>query len=404
MVMLLIKLSWRNVWRHKRRSLITALSVVITLFFMVLLESLNQGVSDYIIENEISIYSSHLELKRTDYAERRGIQQAITNADTLIAVLETLPEMLNISRRLEMLVLVSDEANSRPAVMWGLEFEKEHLLSSYIDNSEGFENDNTIWMGKEMAAVMGVQAGDSLILIGQTYFGRVAALEVLVHQLFEVPVRDVGQHFIMAPIGMVEEFANIQGGATSVLVTLADKNNASATKGNIIRIIDADGLEISTWEDIMAGRLSTYQLRSAVLNVLKIILFVVMGFGILSTIILTNNERKHEFGVLMALGMKRSLLVMTIITEMFFIGLIGLLAAMAAVFPLITVIYNNPIPLKGELATIMSRFNVDPVIVMSNNPEIFIKNAAIGIVLLMSISLLASTMIVMHKISHAINT
>ncbi len=404
MVMLLIKLSWRNVWRHKRRSLITALSVVITLFFIVLLESLNQGASDYLIENEINIYSSHLEVKNEAYVERRGIQQAITNADALIAVLETLPDMINISRRLEMLVLVSDEANSRPAVLWGLEFEKEHLLSLYIDNSEGLENDNIIWMGKEMAAILGVQAGDSLILIGQTYFGRVAATEVLVHQLFDIPVREVGQNIIMAPVSMVEEFADIQGGATSVLITLADKNNASDIRSYMIDNIDVEGLEITTWAEVIAGRLAAYQLRSAVLNVLKIILFVVMGFGILSTIILTNNERKHEFGVLMALGMKRTLLVRVIITEMLFIGLIGLLAALLAVFPIITIVYNNPILLKGELATIMMRSNVEPLIVTSNDPEIFIKNAIIVILLIMSITLLASTMIVLQRISNAINT
>ncbi len=69
-----------------------------------------------------------------------------------------------------------------------------------------------------------------------------------------------------------------------------------------------------------------------------------------------------------------------------------------------TIVYNNPILLKGELATIMLRSNVEPLIVMSNDPEIFIKNAIIVILLIMSITLLASTMIVLQKTSNAINT
>lgn len=401
--MLLVKLAWRNIWRNRRRSLLTALSVVITLVFIVLLESLNQGVFDYLIDNEINIYSSHLEVTHADYAQRRNVQQALRDADEIRALATGIPKVAEARKRLEMLVLVSREERSRPAVLWGIEPEKEAMLSNVAFDGTADFSGNSISIGKGMADYLGVQAGDSLVLIGQSYYGRIAAMFIPVHKLFEIPIRDISQHIILAPISLVETFADIPGGATSLLITLDDKNTANTVRKQLAEAYNKAGLEINTWSEILSGRMSTNELRKAAVNVLKVILFIVMGFGILSTIILTNNERKQEYGMLMAIGMKRRFLLAVFLMEMFVIAIIGVVIALAVVFPVIAVIYHHPIPLQGELVTIFSHFNVDPLIVMSKDPNLFLCNAGVGLLLTVTISLLTSVMIIRLKVAEAVN-
>lgn len=401
--MLLLKLAWRNTWRNRRRSLLTALSVVITLVFIVFLESLNKGVFDYLIENEINIYSAHLEVFHADYVQQRNVQQALRNADSITAYAFGIPAVADVRKRLEMLVLVSGGESSQPAVLWGIEPDKEPMLSGVAFDTTSPVSENSISIGRDMAGFLGVQAGDSVVLIGQSYYGRIAAMHVHVQKLFDIPIRDISQHFIIAPLRLVEEFADLEGGATSLHITLDDKNHASNVSKHLSEIYDEEGLEINSWIETLSGRLSTYELRMAAVNVLKIILFVVMAFGILSTIILTNNERRQEFGMLMGIGMKRRFLLAVFMMEMLVISIMGVLVAFAVVFPIIAVIYHNPIPLQGEMVTIFSHFNVDPVIVVSRDPYSFLKNAGIGLMLAMMLSLLTSVMIIRLKVAEAIN-
>jgi len=76
------------------------------------------------------------------------------------------------------------------------------------------------------------------------------------------------------------------------------------------------------------------------------------------------SERTREFGVLVAVGMKRYRLVGLICTEMFLIAILGVISGMIAGVPIITYFHFNPIHLSGEYAKTMEVYGMEPVIMV----------------------------------------
>lgn len=111
------------------------------------------------------------------------------------------------------------------------------------------------------------------------------------------------------------------------------------------------------------------------------ILYVVVGFGILGTMMMMTLERKREFGVMVSVGMQRHKLGIIVFIETLYIAMIGVLAGIAAASPLMYYFYLNPIPLSGEAAKAMLDMNVEPVMPFSMDLPIFYNQAIVVLVL-----------------------
>ncbi len=120
--------------------------------------------------------------------------------------------------------------------------------------------------------------------------------------------------------------------------------------------------------------------------VLLAILYIVIFFGILSTIIMMTSERFKEFGVMVAVGMRRMKLVLMMLLETIFIGLIGLLAGVATSIPIVIYYYNHPIHLVGEMAKSYETYGIEPLMGFSIDPMIIV-NQFYTVLLLMIITL-----------------
>lgn len=125
------------------------------------------------------------------------------------------------------------------------------------------------------------------------------------------------------------------------------------------------------------------------------ILYVVVGFGILGTMMMMTLERKREFGVMVSVGMQRHKLAIIVFLETIYIALIGVFAGILGATPLMYYFHLNPIQLHGEAAKAMLDMNVEPVMPFAMDPPIF-YNQAIVVLVLTALAVLYP-MIVIHR-------
>ncbi len=102
---------------------------------------------------------------------------------------------------------------------------------------------------------------------------------------------------------------------------------------------------------------------------------MIIGFGVLATIIMLMHERKRELGVMIAIGFQKTKIMIMIIIESFFIGIIGVISGIAGSFPLVWYLYKNPIYVTGQMAETYKSMGFEPILKFSAGPEIFITPA-----------------------------
>jgi ABC-type antimicrobial peptide transport system permease subunit len=111
------------------------------------------------------------------------------------------------------------------------------------------------------------------------------------------------------------------------------------------------------------------------------ILYIVVGFGILGTMMMMTLERKREFGVMVSVGMQRHKLATIVFIETLYIALIGVISGIVAATPLMYYFHLNPIQLTGEAAKAMIDMNVEPIMPFSMDLPIYYNQAIVILVL-----------------------
>jgi len=91
------------------------------------------------------------------------------------------------------------------------------------------------------------------------------------------------------------------------------------------------------------------------------ILYIVVGFGIFGTALMMTAERIKEFAIMVAIGMRRTKIVITIAIEMLYVTVLGIGASIVVSFPIMYYLHINPIKLSGEMSEAYEMIGMDPI-------------------------------------------
>jgi ABC-type lipoprotein release transport system permease subunit len=140
----------------------------------------------------------------------------------------------------------------------------------------------------------------------------------------------------------------------------------------------------------------TLQSKSAGANIILGVLYLLISFGIFATLLMMMAERRREFGMLVALGVKKYQLAQVVLMESILITFTGCIAGILMTIPIVWQLKVHPIRLGGEIASIYAKFGFESVFPTSTDPMIFWKQAVIVLVigLLLSIYPVVKTLMI----------
>jgi len=142
-----------------------------------------------------------------------------------------------------------------------------------------------------------------------------------------------------------------------------------------------------TWDQLMPDMVGLIEMREAVNQIMALVLYMVVGFGIFGTIVTMMYERLREFGILLSIGLKRARLAFVCFMETIMISLTGVAAGTAVAYPLMVLLYFYPIRFSGDMAQYMLDFGLEPIIPFAIAPRVFIHQAAIIFVIALVIGI-----------------
>lgn len=122
-------LAWRNLWRNKRRTLITAASVFFAVFFALVMRSLQLGTYDHMFRNAIESYTGYIQVQHQDFWDTKSVDYLINDTPELERLISEDKNVNATIPRFESFALVSSGTLTKGVLVIGIDPEKEKWLS-----------------------------------------------------------------------------------------------------------------------------------------------------------------------------------------------------------------------------------------------------------------------------------
>lgn len=326
--------------------------------------------------------TGHIQVHRKGYWEDKVVDNFLEMNEETIARLGRIEHVANVSPRIELFAMAfSDQNTSKGVAVVGVdpakEDEKSSLSERLLEGRFLRADDQGLLIGKALSKYLKAGLGDTLALIGQGYRGAGAAalFPILGIVSFATPEMDGGMLYM--PVAAAQEFISMPNGYSGILIAIDDGKALEETLQRVRETVDASACEALSWKVTMESLLKQAESDKAFSKIILFVLYLIVGFGVLGTVIMMTTERRREFGMIVALGMRKGRLAWSVAVELLLMSGAGLLAGLAASAPIALYFHRRPIPLGGELAAAMNAYGMEAVIPMEANLALFVSQALI---------------------------
>jgi len=380
---MIFKIAWRNIYRNKKRSLITITSIFAALFLIIFMRALQFGFYDNLIKTVVESYAGYVEVHAKGFWDNQNLENSMVVDNELIKNIETVNGVENTVERLQSFSLISTGDKTRGGVINGVVIEDEQKITDWnkniIDGSFQLER-NEIIIAKGIAEYFDLQIGDSLILYGQGYRGMMAAGKYPVKGIIDLKNPNLNKIGIFMTLESARDYVSSDNISTHIIIDKRQYYSEDKILNDLENILSSD-YEVMTWKETLPEIEQTITADSAGGLIMALILYIIVVFGMFGTVLMMTEERKYEFGVLISIGMSRIRLFSIILVETVILSMIGVILAILVTYPISYYFYLNPInivTLMGEGADVMiQEFGFDPVIPFSISLDIPFSHALI---------------------------
>ena len=378
---MLLKLAWRNIWRNRRRTLITASSIAFAVLFCGFMGAIEEGGWDNMINNVVSSYTGNIQIHKKGYWDNPSINDLIEYDETLKSLEDKIENVSVTVPRLESYALISTGDNTRGTMVVGIHPERETSFSKMADRvvsgSYLDKDDQGALIGDALAEIIGSEIGDTIILIGQGYHGVNAAGKYPIRGLVHFPSPQFNKSVVILTLESAQSFYGAENLLNALVVQTKKIGSEDKTVGSIASELDTSAYEVMTYEELLPELIRSKQIDTSGNYIIYFILYMIIAFGIFGTILMMMKERQYEFGVLMSIGMEKINLFLMVWLELFILGAIGVILGTFLAYGVAYYFQVNPIVLTGDLADAMEKFEFEPIMPASTEPGIFVSQALI---------------------------
>ena len=380
---MILKIAWRNIYRNKKRSLITITSIFAALFLIILMRALQFGFYDKLIETVVESYAGYVEVHADGFWDNQNLDNSMEVDQRLINDIKSVEGVDNIVQRLQTFSLISMGNKTKGGVINGINISDEQKITDWNKKmiSGTFKiGKNEIIIGKGIAEYFDIIENDTLILYGQGYRGMMAAGKYPVKGVIDLKNPDLNKLGVFMNIETARNYVSSDEISTHIIVDKKQYYDEEKIANDLTQVLSKD-YEIMTWKETSPEIEQRITADNAGGVIMAFILYIIVVFGMFGTVLMMTEERTYEFGVLISLGMSRARLFGIIFIETIILSMIGVFIAIIITYP-ITFYYNlNPIDmatLMGEGADqMMEEMGFSPIAPMSIEWDIPLTHALV---------------------------
>jgi len=382
-----LRLAWRNIWRNKRRTIITASSIAFALFFALVMRAFQIGSYAHLIDNMVQSYTGYIQIHQKGYWNDKTIDNSFEEDKGMIDKISHIPNVTALIPRLEYFALASEGQKTKGVAVCGTnpaaETKLTRLSKKIIAGKYLEQGDTTAMIAEGLAGYLNLKVGDTLVLIGQGYHGASAAEKFIVSGILHFPTPGLNNQMVYLNLETAQNFFSAPDRITSLALNIKNINCLTAINKQVNTIVPSAAYEVLDWKIMLSDWVEMIQLKQGSAFILLSILYLVVAFGIFGTLMMMVSERTREFGMMIALGMKKIQIAGVVMIEMFFLSLIGILSGISISLPVILYYHHHPLHLVGQAAKTMIDYDIEPVMPIALQSDYFINQCLVIMIIVL---------------------
>jgi putative ABC transport system permease protein len=345
-ILLLAKISWRNLWRNPRGTLLTALALGLGLALLLISLGLLDGGHEQAIAGGVRLGPGHVVIQAKGYQET-GSQELLIPARVESVAQEFLRTralkgfVLGMGPRLVTTGLLSSAANAAGVSIVGVVPKDEPIISlipQRIVEGTYLRDDQPsgVVIGTELAHKLEIKVGSKAVLMTQAVqpsgagaakakVGEMQSTLVRVTGIFSTGLTAMDGNLIYLRLPATQTLLGIPDRQlTEIVILLDQERDSSIVADGLRRQLVGYPVEVLTWRESIPMLAQALRLDHAFNYVMNGVVLSMVGLGILNTILMRVLERRYEFGVCTALGLRPLQLAAMIVGESLALSLISL--------------------------------------------------------------------------------
>ena len=371
-------LAFRNLFRRKRRTLITASSIA----FGVMLSVTFTGSGDYTYTNMIDMGAKmgmgHVTIEPVGYLEKPTLEKKVPHTDAILQQLNNSSLVASAIPRIMGQAMFASAHKSVGGAFIAIDpsletAENNVFLQSLVEgNNFQHSQDKGIIVGTKLAEKLKLKLGKKLVYTTTDSKGEIISHIARVSGIFSSGIENIDASLVLLPIATMQKNLGYQSNeATLIAIMIHDQRFARDVRDVIAQFNSTKGNAVLSWHDAQPDLGGVIAMEKAGNYIMQILIGLLIGAGILNTVLMGVLERQREFGMMMAVGMSPSALFRLVMVECFWLAIIGLIFGIIITSPWFYFLYHTGIDMSADLGNGFSYGGVlvDPVFKARLFPE-----------------------------------
>jgi len=327
----LLRLAWKNLWRNRRRTLITLAAMGFGILLVQAFHNLSFGVYARMIDSGVRAGSGHLALYRGDYAYSRDEKLSYDPA-SLVRDFEKVDGIETVLPRLYLPGLAQSSRESRGILLTGVDPIRERLINPYLKNlppdkmvrdAEG--RDAVI--GRRLLRELKIREGGKFVVTVQGRDGELVNELFRVRGVIETGIKEVDASLVFVGLDRAAAMGGIAGEVHELAVILKPSANIDEAFNSLSRLTrKRSELNLVTWEEAMPNLADAIKFDYSGQKFVFVVILLIVTIGVVNTLLMSVMERFKEFGVILALGATPGRLRKMVLAEAFVLGLTAMIS------------------------------------------------------------------------------
>mgnify|MGYP005839035501 CR=1 FL=1 len=336
-----LRLAAKNLFRHKRRTFLTAAAIGVGVVFYLWLDSFLLGFEKDALGNILNHQTAEVQvvMKATVEEENPAWKKTlIPRGLELTKKIAFLPGVKAVSPRLLFPAMVGNGLDEIPLVGVGVDPAAEAATftnARFVKAGRWLEPGRAeAVLGEKVAKLLEIGVGDTLIVRTRTRMNTVQALDLIVVGLLATPNPNLNEGWLFLPLDFAGEALGAEGAVSQIEVRGGTEKGAARLAEAVRSLPELPaGVIVRTWRDSAADLLAMLQAERQYDSLLLILVAVIAVIGVINAILLASLERVREIGMLKALGLTERQIARAFVAEGMLLGGLGWLFGAVMALP-----------------------------------------------------------------------